>query len=585
MAQPAAQPSLFDQFARGWRGYLLVALIALMSSLFGAGQVPVMDDAESRFAQATRQMLETGDYVRIRVQDEERNVKPVGVHWLQAASVTLFEPVTGKLNAIWPYRLPSALGIALAAIATLWGGAVLAGKRAALFGAALLAAGVLAGLEGMTAKTDAVLLGFTTLAMAALARLRTLPDERRILGSKELSMLFWAAIGCGVLVKGPVTPLVAALTLGALAIWERRARWMKPLLFWPGPLLALLIVAPWSIAITFETQGRFFAEMFGGDIAPKLMSGQEGQFALPGFHTFLLPFLIFPATYALPAAGRVALEAVRAPRASDAHASIRFLLAWAVPTILFFEIAPTKLPHYVLPAYPPITLLCGCGLAAMRGFRWRTAHPAGVVLFAVTGVVLVTLISMSATFMPGDFAADIRRAISTALIGIGIVAAGFTALIMLRRPAARVAAMVLCALALSFSLRERLLPEARTLFVSNEAVAALTRARLTPRDDRPLWVVGYDETSLVFLTRTSIRLAMPAQAAAGANAGDAMIVEGRQLETVSEALAARELSFTPAEPPVQGVAAGGGERVRLFVGEVTELDAVSEAADGRPRNP
>lgn len=569
---PTAPPSLFDLIARGWRGYVLVALIALMSSLFGAGRVPVMDTDEARYAQATRQMLETGDYVRIRLQDSDRNVKPVGIHWLQAASVTLFEPLTGKLNAIWPYRLPSALGAALAAIATLWGGAVLVGHRAALFGAALLAASVLLGIEGMTAKTDAVLLGFTTLAMAALARLRMLPDERRILGSKELAMVFWGALACGVLIKGPITPLVIVLTLAALALWERRAGWMRPLLFWPGPLLALLILAPWSIAITLETQGRFFADMFGGDIFPKLVSGQEGHFALPGFHTFLLPFLIFPATYALPAAGRIAFDAVRAPRDDEAQKPIRFLLAWTATTILFFELAPTKLVHYVLPAYPAITLLCGYGIVAMRGFRWRTAHPAGVVLFAVTGVVLVTLMSMSATFMPGDFSADFRRAVSTALIGIGIVAAGFTALIMVTRPAARVAIMVVCALALSFSLRERLLPEARALFVSNEAVAALTRARLTPRDTRPLWVVGYNEMSLVFLTRTSINLAAPEVASAGAHAGDAMIVEGRQMEALTAQLAARDLAFQPAEPPVQGLAIGRGEHVRLFVGQVVEAE-------------
>jgi hypothetical protein len=208
----------------------------------------------------------------------------------------------------------------------------------------------------------------------------------------------------------------------------------------------------------------------------------------------------------------------------------------------------------------------------MRGFRWRTAHPAGVVLFAVTGVVLVTLMSMSATFMPGDFSADFRRAVSTALIGIGIVAAGFTALIMVTRPAARVAIMVVCALALSFSLRERLLPEARALFVSNEAVAALTRARLTPRDTRPLWVVGYNEMSLVFLTRTSINLAAPEIASAGAHAGDAMIVEGRQMEALSAQLAARDLAFQPAEPPAQGLAIGRGEHVRLFVGQVVEAE-------------
>lgn len=576
MAQ--SQPSLFEQFASGWRGYALIALIALMSGLFGAGRVPVMDADEARFAQASRQMVESGEYVLIRLQDEERRLKPIGVYWAQAASVQLFEPLTGRTNAIWPYRLPSALGIVLAALAVLWGGTALIGSRAALYGAGLFAAGVLVGFEGMTAKTDALLLGFTSLAMAALARLRPPAGWP---GPRALALVFWAALALGVMIKGPVTPLVVALTLLAIAGWERRFAWLKPLAWWPGPLLAVAIVAPWAVLVSIETNGRFFADMFAEDIVPKLLSGQESHFALPGFHTFLLPFLIFPATYALPAAARIVLDAVRAPGNDDGQAPIRFLIAWAVPILIFFELAPTKLPHYALPAYPAIALLCGAGLSAIMGRRWRTAHPAGVVMFAVCGISIVALMAASATFMPGDFAADFRRAVSTALIGIGVVGAGTVALIMLRRPAARAAAMVLCALALSFSLRERLLPEARSLFVSSEAVAALTRSRLTPRDTRPLWVVGYNETSLVFLTRTSIRVAEPMQAAEMAAAGDAMIVEGRLLQTMASDLAVRGLAFAPAEPPVRGFALGRGERVALFVGQVTEAPVLNEAADGR----
>ncbi|MGQ0531136.1 MAG: ArnT family glycosyltransferase [Caulobacteraceae bacterium] len=552
----AAPPSQFDQFAHGWRGYALIGLIALASALFGAGRMQVMDADEARFAQATRQMVETGDYVSIRVQDEERNRKPIGVHWLQAAAVNALAPLTESRNEIWVYRLPSALGLVLAALATLWGGAALIGQRTALLGAALFASGMLASFEGMTAKTDAVLLGFTTLAMAALARLRDSHEPRR------LALIFWFALGCGVMVKGPITPLVVALTLATLALWERRAAWMKPLLWWPAPLLALAIVAPWSIAISLATDGRFFGDMFFGDLMPKLVSGHEGHLSLPGYHLFLLPFLVFPATYALPAASRLAFRAVRAPRDSGEQAPFRFLLAWIVPTFVFFELAPTKLPHYVLPTYPAIALLCGAGLMEMR--RWRTAHPAGVVMYAVAGTVIAALLALAATFMPGDFGADLRRAISSALIGVGVVAFAFAGLIMLRRPAARAAILVVSALFLSFSLRERLLPEARALNVSNEVVAALTRARLTPNDERQLWVVGYRETSLVFLTRTSIRLASIQEAVEGAWSGDALVIEGRALEDATAQFASRGLTFSPAEPPVSGFAMGAGNRVRLF---------------------
>ena len=58
----------------------------LAALLPGALRLPPIDRDESRYAQATKQMLETKDFVRIRFQDEPRNKKPAGVHWMQAAS-------------------------------------------------------------------------------------------------------------------------------------------------------------------------------------------------------------------------------------------------------------------------------------------------------------------------------------------------------------------------------------------------------------------------------------------------------------------------------------------------------------------
>src|SRR3954454_12428804 len=92
----------------GSRPYALLAALCLALYLPGIASVPPLDRDESRFAQATRQMLETGDYIRIRFQDEARNKKPVGIYWLQTASVSLFGSAEG--TALWPYRLPSLLG-------------------------------------------------------------------------------------------------------------------------------------------------------------------------------------------------------------------------------------------------------------------------------------------------------------------------------------------------------------------------------------------------------------------------------------------------------------------------------------------
>ncbi|MFT3729758.1 MAG: glycosyltransferase family 39 protein [Terricaulis sp.] len=549
----------FDRFAQSWRAMALVALIALASALFGTASVPVMDRDEARFAQATRQMVESGDYVRIRVQDVERSKKPVGIYWLQAASVWLFEPVAGADNTIWPYRFPSALGAVLAALAALWAGRALIGARAAFIGAALFASSVLLGFEGMTAKTDAALVGAVAVMMGALAHVR--------LGGahmKRMALLFWAALAVGVLIKGPVAPAVVALTLFALFLWERRWQWMKPLLWWPAPVLAALIVTPWLLAISIETQGRFFGGM-SADIGPKLAGGSEGHFAWPGYHLALLALLIFPASYALPFALRLGAQTFKAPRDDPGFASMRFLLAWALPAFLLFELIPTKLPHYTLPTYPAIALICGAGVVTALREHWRLTHAIGLAVFALAGAGMITAWSVGAAFSGEDIANATARVLPAALAGVLILVAALLLLGLVRRVPVRLATGVVCALVLSFGFRQVILPNAHGLFPSAEAATAL-------RDDRlgaqPLWIVGYRETSLVFLTRTDARLAAAADVGAHAKAGDAIVVEQDELAALQDALKARGLVFeqSPKRGKVTGINLGNGRDVFLFIG-------------------
>lgn len=579
MASPTS-PALFDQFARGWRGYVLIALIALTSGFMGAISVPVTDIDEARFAQATRQMIETDDYVRIRVQDAERNRKPVGIYWLQAASVNTMRPFIERLNTIWPYRLPSALGLMLASLATLWAGTVLFGARTGFVAAAIFAVGLLAGVEGMLAKTDSVMTGFSAVAFAALAQLRAGTKRPRI-----VALLFWAAVGCAFMIKGPLTAIAATMTLLALWVWERRAAWMKPLAFWPGPLLALAITLPWLIAIGLVTEGRFYTDLLLREVGPKLVAGGDHRHGgIIGYHLLWLPLLIFPATYALPAAARLSWSAIRAPRNDEANSALRFLLAWSGSIFLFFELLPSKLIHYTLPAYPAIALLCAAGLFAMRGKRWRTTHPAGLVLFGVFGALIVGLMAFVSTFMPGYLAdAGVRRAVATGLIGALTLGVAITGLILLRRPTARAAILVACALVFSFSLRERLLPEARAMFVSNEAAAVMTRARLMPRSNQHFWIVGYEQPSIIFLTRTWVRLTeVEDLAETPIHAGDGMMIEQRVFDQTQAALREKDLEFEPVEAPARGMAIGRGEYMTLNIGRARRIS--DEPAGARRPN-
>lgn len=125
------------KWSGGWRGPALAALIAFLAGLPGLLAMPTLDRDEARFAQATAQMLESNDYVVIRFQDAPRFKKPVGIHWLQAASVSLLS--SPEARQIWAYRVPSLLGAMLAAGACAWGAGAFFDRRVALLAGALLA--------------------------------------------------------------------------------------------------------------------------------------------------------------------------------------------------------------------------------------------------------------------------------------------------------------------------------------------------------------------------------------------------------------------------------------------------------------
>src|SRR5688572_5465910 len=118
------------KWSGGWRGPAVAAFIAFLAGLPGLIAMPPLDRDEARFAQATTQMLETGDFVVIRFQDGPRFKKPVGIHWLQAASVKVLS--SPEAREIWAYRLPSLLGAMLAAAACAWGAAAFLGAEGGL---------------------------------------------------------------------------------------------------------------------------------------------------------------------------------------------------------------------------------------------------------------------------------------------------------------------------------------------------------------------------------------------------------------------------------------------------------------------
>ena len=556
--------SRLDDWSRGWRGPLFAALVALIAGLPGLFAMPPLDRDESRFAQATAQMLETDDLVVIKFQDQPRFKKPVGIHWLQAASVTAFSAVEDR--GVWAYRIPSLLGAMLAAAALAWGASALLGPKTGLLAGGILGATILLSTEAFIAKTDAALCGFTTLAMAAVARIYA----AHLAGEKVhrwTKLAFWIGLAMGVLIKGPVGPMVVALSVVALWIWDRKAPWIKNLGWSWGLTLAAAIVLPWAMMITVATDGAFWSTAVNGDLAPKLAGGQESHGAPFGSYALAAFLLVFPATLLLPS-GLVQGWTGRK------EAGIRFAVCWLVPTWLVFEILPTKLVHYTLPAVPALAMLMAAALRAPLGGISRAV---GAGLSALAGVLFAGLVGY--LYKAHGDPSDLPVAILTALLFLA--AGGVGAVLMMRRTAA-IALVAAGALGISAhaALVGLFVPRLEPLLLSPRLEAALERADLAPRGGAPgpVAVTGYSEPSMVFLLGTTTELTDPAGAAKAVAQGRPAVVEGRQEKAFQAALAALGQTARPAGV-VDGFDYSDGDKERLTLYRGAPIRPDDEAGD------
>jgi len=511
-----------DRFIAGWRGPLLAALVALLAGLPALMLLPPLDRDESRYAQATSQMLETGDFVDIRFQDDPRWKKPVGIYWMQAAAVAVTSSVENR--DIAPYRIPSILGAMLAAAACAWAGAAMFGQRAGFLAGAMLGASFLLSTEAGIAKTDAMLCGAVTLAMAGLARIY-LASRAGEVPIRPHKLMFWLGLGLSMLIKGPIGLIVVVPAIIALSVWDRDARWLKRLGWgWGLPLVAL-IVGPWAIAITIATDGGFWTEAIGGDLAPKIAGGDEGHGVFPGFYLLIAPLLFFPATLLLPAA----LSTGWSRRAEPA---IRFLICWLVPAWLIFELTPTKLPHYNLPTFGALALLAAAALTRPVG---KLSRQVGAGLTIAVGALL----AVGSVWLLTEYGRSTAQTWATMTIVFAILASLIGAFLMLHRAAmtaviASIALGVLAHGALAGTLRQL-----RPLSVAPQLEKVLLNANLHPRQGRvgPIAVTGFHEPSLVFLTGRDTELTDAAGAARALAESRPVIVEARDADAFREAAA------------------------------------------------
>ncbi|MBI1216994.1 MAG: glycosyltransferase family 39 protein [Rhodobacteraceae bacterium] len=473
----------------------VVLLVLTLGAVLPAfTSLPPVDRDEARFAQATKQMVASGDPIDIRFQDGPRYQKPIGIYWLQAVALKAVGAAAD--TTIWKYRLVSLVAVLLSVLLTARIGAVFGGPGVGLAAGLLLAGVFLTTAEAHLATTDAALLAAVLLAQAALARLYLAARAGGFArGSfpapgRGLLVLFWGGLAASVLLKGPVGPLVVGTTVAALALMHRRAGWLGALKPLAGGIGFLIVVLPWFVAITIHSGGAFWAQSVGHDLIAKVGSAQESHGAPPGSYLALLWLTFFPASVPLA----LSIPALWRGRGLP---GIAFAAAWVVPSWIVFEASPTKLMHYTLPLYPALALAVALvwGGVVERGMaRWQWA--VGGLLAAVPVAVLIGAAGYAVTLGAWPV---LPFVLALAVFGLG--AALTRVALRQRRAVAALVGLWLMGAAFGAGL---LLMLARVPALW-PAPAMLALAQPTPVCPvRPI-VTAFDEPSLVFLSPGPVR--------------------------------------------------------------------------------
>ena len=391
----------------------IVGILTLIFILPGLSSIPPLDRDEARFSQASKQMLEDKNYVVIKFQEELRSKKPIGIYWLQIASASIF----GKDNII-SYRAPNIFSTLILiivfstfvySISFRYFNLNISSSLTFSFFSSLVMATLLGlSIEIKQAKTDTVLLTLCTVQQLIFWKIYSYGKESWNKYKHHeyvwLTRLFWLIIALGILVKGPISPLLFTMTLLSICILDRfvekewNLSWLNLFLWFQGLLIVSIITLPWIYLAWQATDGHLILDAINKDFLIKLRSGQENHWGPFGSHLFLLLLTFWPMVLLLPFAARACLDWKH-------DRLIRFLISWIIPFWIILELTPTKLPHYILPVFPGLILLILIGISS---------PPSGNIKFSKINkffravvVIFTLLLALSLVYVSLNFSSKI----------------------------------------------------------------------------------------------------------------------------------------------------------------------------------
>ncbi len=376
----------------GVRNYALLFVGCVLFHMAGTWSLPLIDRDEPRFAEASREMIERGDYIVPRFNNQLRLDKPPLAYWAQTASYRVF----GQND--FAARFPSAFAAALTALSIFaWGSrlrspwrpsvsqAQIGEARVGFWAAIIFTLSLQTFLHAKAAVADMWLVLFVTLAhwagyeLIGFCNVPTATSDLTIQRFNDLTIrrprpwwwMFYLALALAFLAKGPIgwVPLV---TVVATKLFLPNPQLAQRFKFMRGTLLMLTIVALWGIPALTQTHGQFFIVGIGRHVVGRSFATMEGHGANSfGMYLLLLPFYFvtifisfFPWSIKLPWLTR------KAWRRRDEIDN--YLITGVAVIFIIFTLVKTKLPHYTLPAFPLLALLLARHGSPQGGVAWSS---------------------------------------------------------------------------------------------------------------------------------------------------------------------------------------------------------------------
>lgn len=350
-----------------WRDRLLLSLFLLSVLIPGTIGVSLFDRDEGWYAQITREMVESGDWIIPRYRGESLYFKPPLMYWCAALSTALLGWSEFAL------RLPCVLA---AVAAWLVAAEIAAGwwdRRAGWWTGLIGVTCIGPNLACKLLLADAYLLLFANVAMACWIRrldAQAISDVKALASGQadkcrnaataaacraRFGHLFWLAVGLAVLAKGPAIFVFLAPFGAALTVWNspRGTSWRQRLArAWPGRgwYWAILVAGPWYAAVMASDWEAFRVGFIRENFVERLRQPLWGHGGFPGYYVATGLLALWPWGAFVPAALAAAWHA----RRDDAPS--RWLLAWIIGPWIVLELIQTKLPHYALPLATPIAM-------------------------------------------------------------------------------------------------------------------------------------------------------------------------------------------------------------------------------------